>query len=362
MLNTESEGFDFFKAAAYLKGRGAQINPSNRFDNYIRDANPLTDEEDGVSQLQTQLTTVHPKTIVNEVVSPDIPMDYSANPYQGCEHGCVYCYARNTHPYWGYSAGVDFERKIMVKKNAAELLEARILHPKWKAKPIMFSGNTDCYQPVERKMKITRAMLEVLWKYRHPVGIITKNSLILRDLGLLQKMAKEDLVKVNISITTMDEKLRSFMEPRTATIKERLKTVELLTANGIPTQVLMAPVIPGLNDHEILKLIEACAKAGALDFHHGIVRLNGEVQQIFIDWIQKTYPAKADKVINKIKECHGGDQLESYIGNKMTKSKTADIIRKQVALGKKKFFEGRTMPTLNCEIHDVYKTSQLKLF
>lgn len=362
MINTETDSFDFFQAAAYLKGRGAQINPPSRFDKHVYDSNPLADEDESVKQLRTQFINTNPKTIVNKVISPDIPMDYSANPYQGCEHGCVYCYARNTHPYWGYSAGTEFEQKILIKKNAAALLEERILHPKWKAKPIMLSGNTDCYQPAERKLKITRSMLEVLWKYRHPVGIITKNSLILRDLGLLQKMAKENLVRVSISITTLDEKLRSFMEPRTASAKERLKTVELLSANGIPTRVMMAPIIPGLTDDEILEMMQAASKAGALGFGHSIVRLKDDVETIFVDWLRKTYPDRAEKVINKIKECHGNDKMESFMSNRMEYSKTADIIWKQVMLGQKKYFKDKKMPKLDCELHEIYKTSQLKLF
>jgi len=347
----------------YIKGRGAQINPTSRFEKYDYDENPRPDANEDDAQLRTELITVHPKTIVNKVSSPDIPFDFSLNPYQGCEHGCIYCYARNTHPYWGYSAGLEFEQKILVKKDAAELLESKIKHPKWKAVPIMLSGNTDCYQPAERKLKITRALLEVFWKYRHPVGIITKNSLIMRDLGLLQKLASENLVQVSISLTTLDERLRKFMEPRTATSKARLKTIEMLASSGIPVNVMMAPIIPAMNDHEIFKLLEAAANAGATSAGHTIVRLNGDVEKIFVDWIQKNFPDRAEKVLNKIKDCHGGKTSDSRFKTRMSgEGKIAEIINKQFKMAKQKFFKGKKRPPLNCSLHTEFKTDQLKLF
>ncbi|MCC6282723.1 MAG: radical SAM protein, partial [Saprospiraceae bacterium] len=239
----------------FLRGRGAQINPASRYEHLQRDDQPVDwalvasdwEEED----LRTEYLETHPKTILNKVESTDIPLEWSMNPYQGCEHGCIYCYARNTHPYWGFSAGLDFERKILVKRNAAALLEHELKKKNWRAVPVMFAGNTDVYQPAERKFGITRACLEVFWKYRHPVGIITKNSLVLRDLDLIQQLASENLVHVAISITTLDDDLRQFLEPRTASIAQRLRTVETLSKAGIPVFVMMAPVIPGLNDHEI---------------------------------------------------------------------------------------------------------------
>ena len=347
----------------YLKGRGAQINPSSRFEQYDYDENPFAKAASDKNQLRTDFITVHPKTIVNKVPSPDIPMDFSLNPYQGCDHGCIYCYARNTHPFWGYSAGLEFEQKILVKKDAAALLEAKLKNPRWKASPIMLSGNTDCYQPAERKLKITRSLLEVFWKYRHPVGIITKNSMILRDLGLLQKLASENLVRVSISITTLDEKLRKFMEPRTATAKARLKTIEMLASSGIPVNVMMAPVIPGMNDHEIFKVLEAAANAGATSAGHTMVRLNGDVEKIFVDWIQKTYPDRAEKVLNKIKECHGGKTSDSRFKTRMKgEGKIAEMINQQFKMAKKKFFKNQDRIVLNSSLHADFKTDQLKLF
>ncbi|MBL7807488.1 MAG: radical SAM protein, partial [Saprospiraceae bacterium] len=203
----------------FLKGRGAQINPPSKYERLVRSAEPtdwaLAAAEWEEVDLKTQYLETHPKTILNKVESPDIPLEWSLNPYQGCEHGCIYCYARNTHPYWGYSAGLDFERKILIKRNAAELLEKELKKKSWKAAPVMFAGNTDVYQPAERKFGITRACLEIFWKYRHPVGVITKNSLILRDLDLLKQLASERLVQVAISLTTLQEEMRMFLEPRT---------------------------------------------------------------------------------------------------------------------------------------------------
>ena len=236
----------------YLKGRGAQISTANKFlkQEYVAEHIEGLDEE-MLSAPTTQIFHDTPKKIVNKVDSPDLGMMYSMNPYQGCEHGCIYCYARNTHEYYGFSAGLDFESKIIVKKNAAVLLEQHILQRNWNAVPIMLSGNTDCYQPQEKEFELTRSMLKVLVRYRHPVSIITKNSLILRDIDLLADLASERLVTVMISITTLDEDLRRKMEPRTATSMKRMKVVEELNKAGRPTGIMNAPIIPGLNHHEI---------------------------------------------------------------------------------------------------------------
>ncbi len=347
----------------YLKGRGAQINPSSRFDKFITDDNPRHELEEDETQIKTKFIEVHPKTILNKVDSPDIPLEYSMNPYQGCEHGCVYCYARNTHPYWGYSAGLDFEQKILYKKNAAHLLENKLKSPKWKAAPIMLSGNTDCYQPAEIEIKITRSVLEVFWKYRHPVGIITKNSLISRDLDILKKLSEHDLVHVVISITTLDDKLRQFMEPRTSSTISRLNTVEQLSKAGIPVSVMIAPIIPGLNEHEILGIAAEVADRGALSIGSTLVRLNGDVALIFEDWLLKNYPDRASKIINKIKSCHDGKLGDSRFGKRMSgEGNIAKIISSQVKLAKKKYFADRSTPPYNLDLHQHYKKPQLKLF
>lgn len=346
----------------YIKGRGAQLNPTSRFESLVRESDPLELQEEG-ERPRTQVTEVYPKTILNKVTSPDIGPAWSMNPYQGCEHGCIYCYARPTHNYWGYSAGLDFEQKILVKKNAPELLEAALRKKNWEPMSIMLSGNTDCYQPVEAELQITRKILEVLWRYRHPVGVITKNSLILRDLDLLRPMAAERLVKVSISVTTLEESLRRALEPRTASVASRLKTIKTLVDNGIPVNVMMAPIIPGLNDHEILEMGKKVADLGASSMYYTMVRLNGDVAEIFEDWIRKNLPDRADRVLNRIRDCHGGNLSDSRFGVRMRgEGKVAEMVAQQVELARKLYFAGRKMPEYNLELFHRMKNPQLKLF
>ncbi len=330
-----------------IKGRGAQINTANRFHNEVRSENP-NNFEDPDFEIKTQYIETNPKTIINKVDSPDIGIPYSMNPYQGCEHGCVYCYARNTHPYWGYSAGLDFETKILVKKNAAELLKKKLTSKNWKAEPIMLAGNTDCYQPAERKFKLTRKMLEVLRKYGHPVGIITKNDLLLRDLDILKDLQKHDLISVAFSISTLDEKIRAKLEPRTSSIKNRLKAVEKLSNTGIHVSVLAGPVIPGLTDDGILPLAEACANAGANSIHHIMVRLNGDISKIFSDWARKAFPDRAEKMLNQISATHKGKLNDSEYGHRMRGSGAyADIVAEQFRIARQKYFPEMKSFTLN---------------
>ncbi len=351
-----------------IKGRGAQLNTPNRFfelsheirDDFLEYCALEGEESD---KNKTQYLEVFPKSIVNKVTSPDVGMGYSMNMYQGCEHGCIYCYARNTHEFWGYSPGLDFERRILVKKDAASLLEAFIKRKSWQAHPIAMSGNTDCYQPAEKTYEITRACLEVFLKYRHPVGIITKNSLILRDLDLLKALSKDNLISVNISITSLSEDTRRILEPRTATIKKRLETVQILSEHGIPVNVMMAPIIPSINSHEILPLAKKVSELGALSLGHTIVRLNGAIGGIFKDWIQKTMPDRADKVLHQIEACHGGNLNDSRYGTRMRgEGEIAKQINDLVKLAKLKYFKSKSMPQLNCSLHERYKVGQLKLF
>jgi DNA repair photolyase len=333
----------------YFKGRGAQIKSENRFlkNQYVTEHIEGLDEPLLENPL-TQIFIENPKKVVNKVDSPDLNNMYSVNPYQGCEHGCIYCYARNTHEYYGFSAGLDFESKIIVKKNVAELLEKFIMNPKWQATPIMFSGNTDCYQPQEKKFELTRGMLKVMARYRHPVGLISKNSLITRDIDLLQDLAKENLVHVYISITTLDEELRRKMEPRTASAIKRLKTIELLAKANVPVGVMNAPVIPGLNHHEIPHVLKAAADHGARAAGMTVVRLNGSIGKIFEDWLRKNFPDRFDKVWNQICSMHGGDVNDSQFGRRMAgEGNIADAIQQLHRASKKKFFSGREMPAYN---------------
>lgn len=351
-----------------IKGRGAQINVPNRFfelSHEIRDdfLEYCAKEGEEADKNKTLFLEVFPKTIVNKVKSPDVGMGYSMNMYQGCEHGCIYCYARNSHEFWGYSAGLDFERRILVKKEAPVLLEKFIQRKSWQANPIVMSGNTDCYQPAEKQFEITRKCLEVFLKYKHPVGIITKNALILRDLDLLKALANDHLIAVNVSITSLSEDTRRVLEPRTATIKKRLETVKILSEHGIPVNVMMAPIIPSINSHEVLALAKKVSELGALNMGHTIVRLNGAIGEIFTDWIKKNMPERADKVLSQIENCHGGSLNDSRIGTRMRgEGEIAKQINDMVKLAKLKYFKDKTMPKLNTMLHEQYKDGQLKLF
>lgn len=357
------------KEKDYIKGRGAQQNVPNRFlqhshetrDDFLEYCRIAGEDSD---TNKTRYIPIFPKTIVNKVTSPDVGMMYSMNPYQGCEHGCIYCYARNTHEFWGYSPGLDFERKILIKKDAPLLLETKLQNKNWKAETIVMSGNTDCYQPAEQRFQLTRACLEVFLKYRHPVGMITKNALILRDLDLLAELARYQLVAINISITSLSEDTRRILEPRTATIKRRLETIRALSKNNIPVNAMLAPIIPGVNSHEIMNLAKAVADYGALSFAFTVVRLNGAIGQIFSDWIKKTLPDRAEKVLHQIQECHGGTLNDSRFGLRSRgEGKIATQIHDLVRLARHTYFRDKPpFPQLNKDLHQQYKNGQMKLF
>lgn len=351
-----------------IKGRGAQVNTHNRFlqhEHIIRDdfLNYCEAENESADNNKTSYLEIFPKTIINKVNSPDIGLMYSMNPYQGCEHGCIYCYARNTHEYWGYSAGLDFERKILYKANAAELLEQKLRSRNWQPAGIMFSGNTDCYQPIEKKLEITREMLKVLLKLKHPASMITKNALILRDLDILKEMASMNLIHVNISITSLSEETRRTLEPRTASIKKRLETVKVLSENGIPVNVMMAPIIPAINNHEILKLVKTVAELGAKSAAYTVVRLNGAIGQIFRDWVRKTYPDRADKILHQIEDCHNGSLNDSRYGKRMRgEGKFAEQIATQFKLARKLYLKDTIYTPLDYSLFDKHQSNQMLLF
>ena len=356
------------KSSELKKGRGAQQNPANRF---LEHHHEILDEflefcsnsGELPSNPRTKYIPVFPKTVINKVTSPDVPMNYSMNPYQGCEHGCIYCYARNTHEFWGYSAGQDFENKILVKERTPDLLEKKLRSKQWKADTIVLSGNTDCYQPAEQKYKLTRACLEVFLKYRHPVGIITKNALILRDLDLIKELNKHGLVGVHISVTSMNEKTRRVLEPRTTSIAKRLKTIRVLSQNNIPVNTMLAPIIPGINSHEVMDLAKAGADHGALSFVITIVRLNGAIGRIFTDWIQKAMPDSAEKVLNLIASCHGGQLNDSRFGIRTRgEGQIARQIHELGRIAKVRYYRGRQFPKLNKDLHKYYKQGQEQLF
>ncbi|WP_420150074.1 PA0069 family radical SAM protein [Spirosoma sp.] len=334
----------------YKKGRGAQFNTANSYTahRYEPDENTgFFDEDFPEPVVKTQFFEETPKQIISHTKSPDVGFWASINPYQGCEHGCIYCYARPTHEYWGFSAGLDFESKIMVKRNAPELLEKQFQSRSYKPEVIHFSGNTDCYQPAERTYQLTRQLLQLCLCYRNPVSIITKNALILRDLDILQQMARLKLVSVAISLTTLNEKLRLLMEPRTVTGAQRLKIISTLHQAGIPVGVMTAPIIPSLNDQEIPKLIEQAAEQGACWSAYTVVRLNGALGPLFTDWLQQTFPDRADRILNQIADCHGGQLNDSRFKTRMSgEGNYAHHIKQLHRIACQKHLSDRQAPTL----------------
>ncbi|MEJ7626535.1 MAG: PA0069 family radical SAM protein [Ferruginibacter sp.] len=306
------------EAIQYKQGRGAQFNTKNRFiknESTKENVEAIDDWEE--STVRTQYIEQLSKTIVNKVESPDVGMNYSMNPYAGCEHGCIYCYARNVHEYWGYSAGLDFEQKILIKTNAPVLLRKHLMHPRYECAPIMLSGNTDCYQPAEQKYRLTRSLLEVCNEFNQPVGILTKNSGILKDKDVLQEMAKKNIVSAMVSITSFNEDLRRIMEPRTTTALQKLKVIEELSKAGVRMGVMMGPMIPGLNEHEMQRIMKAAADCGATFTAYTFIRLNGAIKFLFHDWLYKNFPNHADRVWHLIEQSHDGKVNDTRWGVRM---------------------------------------------
>lgn len=347
-----------------VKGRGASEQLANRF---LQHSYAVVEPE-GVDHVEdevhpTKFIVGHPKTILNKVNSPDVGMSWSMNPYQGCEHGCAYCYARPTHEFWGYNAGLDFERTIIVKRNAPELFEKALRDPKWQAESVILSGNTDCYQPVEREERITRRLLEVAQRFRQPIGIITKNALVLRDIDILAEMAAHRLATVVISLTSLNEDLRRVLEPRTSTARNRLRAIEELTKAGIPVFVMVAPIIPALNESEVPALLKAAANAGALGAGYTVVRTNGAVQEVFRTWLEHHYPDRAAKVIAQISEAHGGTMNDSDFGRRMRgEGPFAENIRRVFQVMKRRYFGDRSLPATDHTLFKRPPQGQLDLF
>lgn len=300
------------------RGRSAGINPSGRFE-------PLTRHvfDDGWESLEdlppfrTDVQVEKPRTIITRNDSPDISFDRSINPYRGCEHGCVYCFARPTHSYMGLSAGLDFEARLFAKPDAARLLEKELGRPGYQPRTIAIGTNTDPYQPVERKWRIMRDILEVLENYRHPVGIVTKSALVTRDIDILARMAEKGLAKVALSVTTLDRKLARTMEPRAATPPKRLEAMRVLSESGIPVSAMIAPVIPGLNDHEIERILESARTAGAREAGYIVLRLPLEVSPIFKEWLLRHYPDRYRHVMALVRSMRGGRDYDSQWGKRM---------------------------------------------
>lgn len=294
-------------------------NPANRFESTHREPDSDSDLDPDAEPLpRTQFIADHSQSALTSNDSPDIPFTYSINPYRGCEHGCIYCYARPYHEYLGMSAGLDFETRILVKHDLPELLHRELASPRWKPEWIAMSGVTDCYQPVERKLRLTRRCLEVLAEFRNPVGIVTKNTLVTRDLDVLSELARHKAVAVFVSLTTLDADLRSVLEPRTSPPAARLAAIAKLADAGIPVGVMTAPIIPAINDHEIPRLIQAATQAGARFAGKVVLRLPHAVAPLFEDWLTRHFPDRKNKVLNQLRELRGGKLNDPNFSSRMT--------------------------------------------
>ncbi len=318
-----------------IPGRGAAYNPPNRFEPFHIEPDEMGPEG---RHIQTSFFVDSARSILSENDSPDVPFDYSINPYRGCEHGCIYCYARQTHEYLGFSAGVDFESKILVKPDAPELLEQAFRRKSWKPQPICLSGNTDCYQPVERRLEITRRCLQVFLRHRNPVTMITKSHLITRDLDILRELAKLNLVAVHFSITTLDPDLARIMEPRAAIPGRRLEALRLLSEAGVPAGVSVSPVIPGLTDEEIPSILRDAAGCGARSADYILVRLPLAVEELFVEWLNRHMPARSAKILNRLREIRGGKLSTSdFVTRRQGEGKFAESVRALFEMSCRKF-------------------------
>ncbi len=300
------------------RGRAAALNPSGRFEAYSRES--FDDGWQNFEELppfKTEVQEEKPRTIITRNDSPDISFDRSVNPYRGCEHGCIYCFARPSHAYMGLSAGLDFESKLFAKPDAAKLLERELSKPGYEPKTIAIGTNTDPYQPIEKQWRIMREILEVLEAANHPVGIVTKSALVTRDIDILARMAARGLAKVALSVTTMDRKLARNMEPRAATPTKRLEAMKELSAAGVPVSVMVAPVIPGLNDHEIERILDAARAQGALEAGYVMLRLPLEVSPLFKDWLLRHYPDKYRHVLSLVRAMRDGKDYDAEWGKRM---------------------------------------------
>jgi DNA repair photolyase len=311
------------QSRAPVRGRGASWSPANRFENLHIDLNDadvvdVDFEAEERPRRGTQYFRDATRSVITRNNSPDVGFETSLNPYRGCEHGCIYCYARPTHEYLGFSAGLDFEGKIMVKTNAPELLRAELESPRWQPQTLVMSGVTDPYQPIERKLRITRGCLEVLAKCRNPVAIITKNRLVTRDIDLLRDLAAHNAAAVNISVTSLDPNLQRVLEPRTSSPQARLDAIRQLRGAGIPIGVMVAPIIPGLTDHEVPRILDACANAGAQFASYTIVRLPWAVAPLFEHWLEEHFPERKEKVIGRIRDLRGNKLNNSQWHMRMT--------------------------------------------
>ncbi|MFJ4444440.1 PA0069 family radical SAM protein [Pseudomonas sp. NPDC089422] len=335
---------------ASQKGRGTVLQPHNRFA-----SSHSVVEDDGWYQevpltQGTEVRIERAKSVISRNTSPDLPFDRSINPYRGCEHGCIYCYARPSHAYWDLSPGLDFETKLIAKTNAAEVLAQQLSKPGYVCAPINLGANTDPYQPIEREHQLTRRLLEVLLRFRHPVTIVTKGSLVLRDLDLLAEMASQRLARVMISLTTLDDDLKRVLEPRAASPKARLRAIRVLRDAGVPVGVLCSPMIPMINDSELEHLLEAAKEAGAQSAAYMMLRLPLEVAPLFEQWLHEHYPQRATHVLSLIRQSRGGELYDSRFGARMRgEGIFAELLAQRFAKATKRLdFAGREAQALDC--------------
>ncbi|TDP01881.1 PA0069 family radical SAM protein [Marinomonas balearica] len=335
----------------FIKGRGSNSNITGRFEkteSYLDDE--FAYEATYENLIQTEVRYETAKSLITSNNSPDVPFKLSINPYRGCEHGCIYCFARPSHAYIDLSPGLDFETKLTAKINAPDVFERELRNVRYQCQPIALGINTDAYQPIEKSLKITQSLLQIAYEYRQPVSLITKSALILRDLPLLEKMVSENLVHVAISITTLDNDLKRKLEPRTASGHTRLNLVKALSERRIPTTVLAAPVIPFVNDHELESIVHQSAEAGAQSAHYIMLRLPHEVAPLFTDWLHTHLPDRAEHVLNRIKDMHAGQLYDSQFGKRMTGDGLyADLIRQRFNITiKKAGLSGKRLTELDC--------------
>lgn len=349
-----------------VRGRGAASNENGRFERFQCEA--FDDGWDGLCDLpafQTEVSEEVAKTIISSNSSPDIPFSHSINPYRGCEHGCAYCFARPTHTYWGYSAGLDFETKLTAKVNAVELLERTLARPNYQVSPIALGINTDAYQPIEKQLGLTRAILKVLAKARHPVTIVTKSALILRDLDILAEMAEDDLITVAFSVTTLDGQLARAMEPRASAPHRRMFALKTLAKGGVPTMVLAAPVIPALTDHELEAILKSAADLGVRQAGYILLRLPHEIKELFRDWLLRTAPDKARRVMNLMRSMRGGQDYDATFGKRLVgEGHYADMLKERFELAVRRHGFNRDPFSLRRDLFEapVPRGAQMSLF
>lgn len=335
------------------KRRGAHVDPPNRFERIALEPDLEQVERDPDFQtplrvLPTEFFDDQTRSIVTSNDSPDLYFRYSCNPYRGCEHGCSYCYARPYHEYLGFSAGTDFETKILVKRRAPELFREFLARPDWSPEPIMFSGVTDCYQPIERRLRLTRGCLEVALEANQPIEIITKSSLVLRDQDLLEELARRSLVHVNVAVTTLDADIARAMEPRASSPTERLGAIKRLSKAGVPVRALVAPLVPGLTDSELPSILKAAAERGASSAGYVLLRLPGNVRPVFLDWLSRAIPLRADRVLERIRATRSGELNDPRFGSRMRgKGEFAEQIAEMFRLFAARFGLSGRLPPLD---------------